>query len=252
VETLTILTNEAIARGVYQLVLEGAYPLAEPGQFACVYLGDGSRLLPRPLGVCAQQGRRVTFVYAVAGGGTLSLSRRQPGARLRVGPPSGRGFRMEAALARGGATLVAGGVGAAPLLLLAETFRRRGPKGFQLRAVLGFRDEIFLTRGFERICDNLEVATETGAAGVRGTALDVLRQDLTPWEHLFGCGPRPMLEALAALAQAHGVPLQISLEERMGCGYGACLACVCDTVAGHKKICEDGPVFDGEAVLWHG
>jgi dihydroorotate dehydrogenase electron transfer subunit len=177
-----------------------------------------------------------------------------PGTRLRVSAPLGNGFDTDPPGGMTRATLVGGGLGAAPLLSLAEALAAKGSP--PVRAVLGFGREPFLTREFEDLCDETLVATEDGSAGFRGDVVSLLKE--TPFmggEHMFACGPAPMLRALSRFAGGQGTPLQASLEERMGCGYGACLGCVCNTAGGEtavtrRRVCRDGPVFDGREVVW--
>ncbi|MDR3295000.1 MAG: dihydroorotate dehydrogenase electron transfer subunit [Clostridiales Family XIII bacterium] len=292
-----ILSNAEIARTIYRMEFEimdedgNSYPAPAPGQFINVYLTGGRMLLPRPFSVCDSAAGRLTLVYGAVGAGTRALAGFAPGERIRVGPPAGNGFDVAAAgtaAGRGRIVLVGGGVGAAPLLLLARRIREtldggdaeisggmtfggaasatgvvsgvnatyappaRSPA---LHAVLGYRSEPFLVSAFEKYCDQTDVATDDGASGFHGTAVDLLKeQTLTGGEFFFACGPRVMLRALARFAGGQGIPLQVSLEERMGCGYGACLGCACKVASPaeiqHRKVCKDGPVFNGSEVVW--
>jgi dihydroorotate dehydrogenase electron transfer subunit len=251
-----ILENEAIAGGVYRMVLAGGAgtdpPL--PGQFVNVYLNDASRLLPRPISVCDRSAERLTLVYGAVGAGTRQMASYARGTRLRVGPPAGRGFDPGAAQGASRVSLVGGGLGAAPLLFLARALRAAGVRS--LRAVLGYGSETFLTSAFEAHCDALHIATDDGRTGFRGSAVELLKElPLAGGEYFFACGPSPMLRSLSRFASGQGIGLQLSLEERMGCGYGACLGCVCK-IAGEKeafvnrRVCRDGPVFNGNEVIW--
>ena len=238
-----ILENREIARKIFRLRVSRpkGESRPEPGQFVNVYLNDESRLLPRPLSVCDWEPGCLTLVYAVAGQGTEQLSTYARGTPLRVSAPLGNGFRLRGV---DRAVLVGGGLGVAPLLYLGKTLVNRMP----LRTVLGFRSEPFLVKNFPGI---VEVATNDGSAGFHGTVTDLLSETgAAPGAGLFACGPRPMLRALAGFSQKRGLSLQVSLEERMACGYGACLGCVCKTKSGRRKVCEDGPVFDGGEVVW--
>jgi dihydroorotate dehydrogenase electron transfer subunit len=251
---------EAIATDVYSMALAikdetgSRYPAPLPGQFVNVYLNDASRLLPRPISVCDWSEDRLTLVFGAVGAGTRQMASCARGAVLRVGPPAGRGFDTDAARGMSRVTLVGGGLGAAPLLFLADALRRAGAP--PLRAVLGFGGEAFLTRAFAARCDALHIATEDGRKGFHGNAVDLLKElPLAGGECFFACGPSPMLRALSRFAGGQGIPLQVSLEERMGCGYGACLSCVCklagaDAVFASRRVCRDGPVFDGSEVIW--
>jgi dihydroorotate dehydrogenase electron transfer subunit len=255
-----LLRREAIATDVYRIILSieenngPQYPAPAPGQFVNVYLSDASRLLPRPISVCDWSKGRLTLVFCSVGAGTRQMASYEPGMRLRVGPPAGRGFDAGAAREGTRVTLVGGGLGVAPLLFLAGTLRAAG--AVSLRAVLGYKSEPFLVSDFEACCDETRVATDDGSAGYCGSALDLLRElPLAGGEGLFACGPAPMLRALSRFAGGQGLPLQVSLEERMGCGYGACLGCVCrlagaDGAFVSRRVCRDGPVFDGSEVVW--
>ena len=239
-----IINNREIARGVFSMRLKPPddYPCPAPGQFVCVYLNDESRLLPRPFSVCDREASGLlTLVYAVAGGGTKILSGYGSGTVIRVSTPMGNGFKTDGFRK---CVLVGGGVGAAPLLYLSGKLAGTT----QARAILGFRNEPFLADAFHCAVD---VATDDGSAGFRGTVLDLLKKTgIADDEYIFACGPKPMLRALARFAEGRG-ELWVSLEERMGCGYGACMGCVCGTKGGSRKVCEDGPVFDGREVIWH-
>jgi dihydroorotate dehydrogenase electron transfer subunit len=196
----------------------------------------------------------LTLVFGAVGAGTRALASYAPGTALRVGPPEGRGFDPSALRGRSRATLVGGGLGAAPLLFLARALRLAGE--VRVRAVLGYESEAFLARDFEARCDELHIATEDGSEGFCGTAVGLLKElPLAGGEMFFACGPAPMLRALSRFASGQGIPAQVSLEERRGCGYGACLGCVCK-LAGeeaafvNRRVCRDGPVFDGSEVIW--
>jgi len=240
-----ITQNTEIARGIFELRLQlpAGYPRPEPGQFVNLYLKDASLLLPRPISVCGCAGGALTLVYAVAGRGTEMISGYGVGSKIRISTPLGRGF---AASGTGPSLLVGGGVGVPPLLFLAEELAAQGRA--DLRAVLGFRSRPFLAGEFR--CA-VEVATDDGSVGFKGNAVELLAgSDIPTGTRIFACGPKPMLRSLARFASARGLTLQVSLEERMGCGYGACVGCVCKTVSGNRKVCEDGPVFDASEVIW--
>jgi dihydroorotate dehydrogenase electron transfer subunit len=221
-----------------------------PGQFVNVYLNDASRLLPRPISVCDYAEGTLTLVFGAVGAGTRRMASCAHGTALRVSAPLGKGFDADAARA----TLVGGGLGAAPLLFLADALHRAGAA--QVRAVLGFAGEPLLLSEFAARCDTLHIATDDGSAGFHGTATELLKElPLAGGERFFACGPAPMLRALARFASGQGMPLQVSLEERMGCGYGACLGCACKLAhergaVVNRRVCTDGPVFDGSEVIW--
>jgi dihydroorotate dehydrogenase electron transfer subunit len=255
-----IARNEGVATGVHRMVLRvnaGAgtpYKAPEAGQFVNIYLNDAGRLLPRPISACDWSDGRLTLVYGAVGAGTRQMAAYEPGTRLRVSAPLGNGFDTGAARVTRRATLVGGGLGAAPLLLLADALRRSPAP--VIRAVLGFAGEPFLLREFEERCDEVLIATDDGSAGFHGNAVDLLKElPVSGGDSVFACGPAPMLRALSRFAGGQGIPLQVSLEERMGCGYGACLGCACniagaEEVFAHRRVCRDGPVFDGREVIW--
>jgi dihydroorotate dehydrogenase electron transfer subunit len=254
-----IVENEGIATDVHRMTLTfdgagaAAYPAPAPGQFVNVYTGDGAMLLPRPISVCDWSDGRMTLVFGSVGAGTRRIAALRSGAALRVSTPLGVGFDISAAQGRP-CTLIGGGLGAAPLLFLAKALRLGG--WARIRAVLGYSSEPFLAREFEEICDETHVASDDGAAGFHGTAVGLLKElPIEGGDAFFACGPAPMLRSLSRFAGGQGIPLQVSLEERMGCGYGACLGCTCklageEAAVVNRRVCRDGPVFNGSEVIW--
>jgi dihydroorotate dehydrogenase electron transfer subunit len=244
IEFLEIIDNHPIVDGIYKLNLKlpPGYPCPLPGQFVNLYLNNKSLLLPRPISVCDWIEDVLTLVYAVVGKGTEIISGYKAGTIMRCSTPMGNGFSIEG----GPYLLIGGGVGIPPLVYLSKHL----PEKSELRVLLGYRSEPFLTGDFP--C-TVEVATDGGLEGFKGTVIDLLSQTgVADDAKLFACGPRPMLKALTSFAQERGLALQISMEERMGCGYGACVGCICKTVEGNRKVCEDGPVFQGNEVVWDG
>ncbi len=246
-----ILEHEEMAKGIVSLWLDAA-PIAEaarPGQFLSVYMDDSAHLLPRPLSLCETDPERgrVRLVFRVAGEGTKAFSLLSPGDELRVLGPLGNGFPLDK---KGKVLIAGGGIGIPPMLALSEALNC----GKDI--VLGYRDELFLKSEFEA-CGNVYVATENGSAGVRGTVLDAIRENGLKADVIYACGPRPMLRAVKEYAAANGMECYISMEERMACGIGACLGCVCGspdidehTNVHKKRVCRDGPVFEaGEVIL---
>jgi len=242
-EFAVVLDQKEIACDIYSLWLltEKTAEQAGPGQFLSVYCRDGSRLLPRPLSICEvdrAQGR-LRLVYRTAGRGTEEFSHLKAGDRLEILGPLGNGFP----LGDGRALLLGGGIGIPPMVQLAKEL-----KG-EVQIVAGYRDELFLKEELEA-AGTLYIATEDGSAGIRGNVLDVVREKHLSAEVIYACGPRPMLAAVKEYAEKEGILCYLSMEERMACGIGACLACVCRTkeVDGHtnvhnKRVCKDGPVF---------
>ena len=246
-EKATVLGCEEIGTRIFSLRLETRQIAAEarPGQFVSVYCSDASRLLPRPISVCeADAGAGVLRLgFRIAGKGTQEFSRLCSGDKVDLAGPLGNGFSLE--MGEGKRILaVGGGIGIPPML---ETAKRLASGGQDVTAVLGYRDEVFLRDEFPCRCI---VATEDGSCGTRGNVLDAIRAGKLEADVIFACGPAVMLRAIAAYAREHGILCQVSMEEKMACGIGACLSCVCKSkeIDAHsqvknKRICTEGPVF---------
>lgn len=243
-----VLSQRQIGTGIYSMELEAGEIAdeAKPGQFISLYCREGSRLLPRPISICEIEKERkiLRIVYRVAGKGTEEFSGYREGDMVEILGPLGNGFP----LTEKKSFLIGGGIGIPPMLQLAKQL------SCEKEIVLGYRDELFLKEEFERY-GNVTVATEDGSAGVKGNVLDAIRERGLMADVLFACGPTPMLKAVKAYAAENGIEAWISLEERMACGVGACLACVCKstdvdehTHVHNKRICKDGPVFRAEEV----
>lgn len=250
-ETALILEQAEIAEGIYSMWLRTEWIAKEaaPGQFISVYCREGSRLLPRPISICEvdREKNAVRIVYRVVGEGTREFSRMTAGMGLSVIGPLGNGFPLEAAKGKR-VFLIGGGIGIPPILELAKQLE--GEK----QVIAGYRSELFLTDELEKY-GKLYLATEDGSAGTKGTVLDAVRENGLEADVLFACGPTPMLRALKEYAKEQGIEAWISLEEKMACGIGACLACVCKTKekdshsnVNNQRICKDGPVFLAEEV----
>ncbi|MDR1136507.1 MAG: dihydroorotate dehydrogenase electron transfer subunit [Clostridiales Family XIII bacterium] len=258
-----IASNRRIAEDVLrmELIYKDA-ALAAPGQFINIYLREKNLLLPRPISVCDAADGALTLVYGVVGAGTRAMADYAPGSVLRVGAPCGNGFNVSDARGFGRVTLIGGGIGVPPLLMLAKALKTETDAS--VRAVLGFKSETFLADEFRTCCDETLIATEDGSEGFHGNVLELLKEEnLNPGgDYFYSCGPLMMLRALSRFAGGQGIPLQVSLEARMGCGYGACKACICvvgsrqseglaaETATVNKRICVDGPVFFGNEVIW--
>ncbi len=247
-EDAIIIRQEKIATDVYSMWLrtEQIAGLAKPGQFVALYCMDGSRLLPRPISICEidKKDHAIRLVYRVAGKGTKEFSDRHTGAQLRVVGPLGNGYPKKSRKA----LLLGGGIGIPPILQLAKEL------DCEKNIVLGYRDELFLEEEF-RAQGSVYIATEDGSLGTPGNVLDAIRENGLDGEIIYACGPMPMLRAVKAYAAEHGMECWISLEERMACGIGACLGCVCKSVkkdahthVNNKRICTEGPVFRAEEV----
>ena len=248
-ELSTVLSQESIAAGIYSLVLRVSF--AEevlPGQFVSLYSRDASRLLPRPISICESSSEEGTIrlVYRIAGAGTSEFSKLIAGEKIEVLGPLGNGFPVKE-YAESRVLLVGGGIGIPPLLSCA---RKLTNKTF----AVGYRSETYLLADLESEAD-VHVSTEDGSLGTPGNVIDAIKADDVKADVIFSCGPKPMLRALKAYAAEIGIPCYVSMEERMACGIGACLACVCRTtgIDGHShvhntRICKDGPVFLAEEV----
>ena len=248
-ESTTVISQEDLGDDICSLWIrtDRICEEARPGQFLSLYCSDGSRLLPRPISICEirREDRALRLVYRKAGAGTEEFSRLSAGDSLTVLGPLGNGFPME-----GGRTLVVGGgIGVPPLLELA----RQLPG--EVTLVMGYRSRTYLEKELREAAP-LYIATEDGSSGTRGNVIDAIRENQLTADTVYACGPLPMLRALKAYAREHGMKLWVSMEERMACGIGACLACVCrseetdgHTMVHNKRICAEGPVFDAEEVV---
>ena len=226
--------------------------VAEAGQFVHIKCGH-SRQLRRPISISSVDGDKLTIVFEVRGAGTRWLASRNIGRRVDILGPLGRGFsEIDRA---GGVIIVGGGIGAAPMLNASKFAKIPGRK---VAAVLGFRSQenVILTDEFDAVCDGLVTMTDDGSAGLRGNVSDPLEALLQTGDYstVLACGPRPMLSAVAKICAAHNTYCEVSLEERMGCGVGACVVCACLTHGGEKmsRVCKDGPVFNASEVVWNG
>lgn len=241
-----ILSQTCIGTGIYDLRLEAGEiaRTAKPGQFVTLYPQDGSRILPRPISICETEGDVLRLIYRVVGEGTKEFASRKAGEALALMGPLGNGFPLEEKKA----FLIGGGIGIPPMLELAKRLN------CEKQMILGYRDEKFLCSEFEPY-GRVYPATEDGSAGTKGTVMDAIRENGLEADVIYACGPKPMLGAVKAYAEEQNITAWISMEERMACGIGACLACVCASkeVDGHshvhnKRVCKDGPVFDAREV----
>ena len=256
----TITYQAETAPGIFDLRLYVPEMAAEavPGQFADLYCADASRLLPRPIslaGIDRERGE-IRLVYRVSGAGTAEFSGYRAGDAVTVLGPLGNGFPLGETADRP-VLLVGGGIGIPPLLAAARALREAQPDR-PVTAVLGYADgQTFLRDEFAGLCEVM-TATEDGSIGVHGNVLDVLRGMTVPADScVFACGPAPMLKALQAHTEERGLRCWLSLEERMACGVGACLACVCRTKetdehsqVKNRRVCREGPVFRAEDVVF--
>lgn len=249
-----VLSNRCIAQGVYELRLNwGETPAVQPGQFVHIKIpGDSGRILRRPISICRMQGQVMTLVYQIAGEGTRLLALVFPGQQLDCMGPLGQGFPVEQTVRR--AAVVGGGIGAAPLLELAAVNSQ-----ITFDIYLGFRtaELAYAVEEFAK-CGTVHLYTDDGSLGEKGFATEGLRRALREkdYQAVYACGPQPMLKSLQQVTNGSGIPCYASLEERMACGVGACLGCVCKikTDGGwhHQRVCADGPVFLLSEVIFDG
>lgn len=253
-EICRVAQQTRLGEGLYETVLEAPQiaAAAQCGQFVHIACGEGN-LLRRPISICRAAADKLTVVYQVKGEGTRWLAERQEGDTLDVLGPLGHGFDVAALGAS--PVLIGGGIGVPPML---QTAVCAAQAGAQPRAVLGFRNQgaVILEEAFRAVCETF-VTTDDGSYARHGFVTDVLKEQLADATGVAACGPKPMLRAIAALAREAGVPCQVSMEERMGCGIGACLVCACELKlkdgqqgVRYGHVCKDGPVFDAEEVVW--
>ena len=237
-----ILANEPLTATVWRMVLGGDTQwITAPGQFVDIAL-EG-RYLRRPISVCDYDATTLTLIYKVVGEGTAQMSRMAAGGELDLLTGLGNGFDVHNAAQR--PLLVGGGVGIPPLYGLAKRLTAQGKR---VTAVLGFNreSEIFLAEEFWALGVEVIIATADGSAGLKGLVTDGMAA-VSDYTYLYTCGPEPMLKAVYSACKTSG---QFSFEERMGCGFGACMGCSCKTKYGNKRICKDGPVLEKEEIVW--
>ena len=235
-----IKENQMLVPGVYRMRLAGdTSAITAPGQFVNIQL-DG-HYLRRPISVCDVEGDVLTIIYKVVGKGTGEMSR-MTGGKLDILTGLGNGYDLEAAGER--PVLLGGGVGVPPMYKLAKELIARGVVP---TVILGFNkaEEIFYEEEFKALGCKTMVTTVDGSYGIKGFVTDALAQ--VEYTHFYTCGPEPMLKAVYRASTTSG---QMSFEERMGCGFGACMGCSCQTLTGYKRICKDGPVMRKEEIKW--
>lgn len=261
--TAAIIRQDSLADGIFDMRIKAPQIAAEaiPGQFVSLYSKDGSRMLPRPISLCGidREKGELRLVYRVAGAGTKEFSGLKAGDAIEVMGPLGNGFTIKP---DSRVLLVGGGIGIPPMLELAKAISREhaaaqngNPAGGLVQSILGYRDShLFLKEEFEAY-GPVHVATEDGSRGTKGNVLDAICRKGLQADIIYACGPTPMLRALKAYGAEHGIQCWLSLEEKMACGVGACLACVCGSteVDSHsqvhnKRVCKDGPVFLAEEI----
>ncbi len=237
---LEVSENVSLNENVFKMTLMGdVSDITSPGQFINIKL-DGL-FLRRPISVFDKTDSTVTVIYKVVGKGTKQLSGTKTGTKLSVLTGLGNGY--DTTLSGDRPLLIGGGVGVPPLYLLAKTLLTEGKK---VSVILGFntKSEVFAEEYFKKLGCDVKVTTVDGSYGIKGFVTNAIDGDYT---YFYTCGPEPMLKAVYKATQTSG---QFSFEERMGCGFGACMGCSCKTVTGYKRICKDGPVLKKEEILW--
>ena len=247
-ENAVVISQEMLADGIFSMWLRTeAAQTAVPGQFISMYTNDGTKLLPRPISICeidkAEGALRVVYRVTGENTGTKQFSEAKAGDVIPVIGPLGNGFPLEKAEGKK-AFLMGGGIGVPPILELSKQLN------CEKQIVMGYRDaNTFLKEQFDAN-GSVYISTEDGSVGTKGNVMDAIRENGLSADIIYACGPTPMLRAIKNYAEENGIECYISLEERMACGIGACLACVCKskekdhhTNVNNKRICKDGPVF---------
>ncbi len=236
----TIIENVPLTRDVWRMRLRGdTSAITAAGQFVNIQL-DGL-FLRRPISVCDCEGDVLTLIYKVVGKGTAQMAKMSAGESLDVLTGLGNGYDIS--LAGEHPLLIGGGVGVPPLYMLAKKLRARG---LRVSVILGFNteSEIFCREDFLALGCEVKVTTVDGSYGTKGFVTDAMDGN---YSYFYTCGPEPMLKAVYRASKTSG---QMSFEERMGCGFGACMGCSCKTLTGNKRICKEGPVMKKEEILW--
>lgn len=252
-EIVKVISQERLADGIYSMWLQTTDIArdAQAGQFISLYCQDKSALLPRPISICQVDKVKSTLriVYRVVGKGTEEFSKYEKGQEIPVLGPLGNGFFKKDK----SAMLIAGGIGIPPMVELAKELKESGVS--DIKIVAGYRDSQMFLRDELSEYGMVYVATEDGSFGTKGNVINAIEENGLSAEVIYSCGPTPMLRAVKEFGIKNQIETQISMEERMACGIGACLACVCTSseVDSHshvhnKRICADGPVFYAEEV----
>ena len=246
-ETAKVLSQECIATGIYSMWIETLTAKeAKPGQFISVYTKNDAKLLPRPISICEINDEKTALriVYRTVGYGTKEFSEYNAGDAITVLGPLGNGFPK----GKEKAILIGGGIGIPPMLQLAKELE------CEKTIVVGYRDELFLNDELSKY-GNVVIATEDGSAGTKGNVIDAIKEQGVEGDVIYACGPMPMLRGIKGYSAENEITAYISLEEKMACGVGACLGCVCKSKekddhskVNNKRICADGPVFNAEDV----
>ena len=249
-EIAVVLSQESIGAGIYSMWLK--CPLvatdAKEGQFISLYCHDGAKILPRPISICEinKEEGTLRLVYRVVGGGTEEFSTYSEGTEIEILGPLGNGFTLQSEKS---AMLIAGGIGIPPMVQTARRLKEEGCKDINI--VVGYRNaETFLVEELSAY-GNVIIATEDGSLGTKGNVMNAIEANGVKADVIYSCGPTPMLRAIKEYAIANDIEAYVSMEEKMACGIGACLACVCKSKdvdhhshVNNKRVCKDGPVFN--------
>lgn len=251
-ELCTVLSNNRLTDSLYSLTLQGAKiaALANPGQFIHIKCGDGN-FLRRPISICDVEGDMLRIIFEIKGAGTKWLSKQGPKHTLDVLGPCGHGFSIGDA--GDSPVFIGGGIGVPPMLYAMKAAKNNGAKP---EAILGFRNKsaVILENEFQEL-GTVHLATDDGSYGEKGFVSGILRKQPSSYSAVYCCGPRGMLRALAQICEENKLFCEVSMEERMGCGIGACLVCAIKTKTdasepAFKHVCKDGPVFRSSEVVW--
>ena len=255
-----VLKNDLITDDVYDLHLHAPEQVqkAKVGQFLSIYTGSEAMLLPRPLSICEIDTKNGVFrvVYKAIGAGTQNIASFKPGDQARLLGAHGSSYKITDGHKK--FAIVGGGLGVPPMLALAQKIRAEVPEA-KISVFLGFRskEQVILDKDFETVADEVHVATDDGSFGTKGNAIELLRaHGGSNADTLFGCGPHIMLKFLFKFADEFNLPCHVSIEERMACTVGACLACVCKIVwdspegFAYRRVCSTGPVFNAKELVW--
>ena len=238
-----IIFKREIAPNQIELILKNKRLAEEarPGQFVHIAIENGANILRRPISICDSFMENTRIIFEIKGEGTKWLASREEGDVLTLMGPLGNGFTQYPGKR---AFVIGGGIGTFPLYKLTKMLDK--PEIF-----LGFRnkDMVVMEQEFS-MAGNLHIATDDGSYGHHGFAIELAEKEIDKCDVIYACGPKPMLKAVKALAEKYGKKAEISMEERMGCGIGACLVCVCKTTTGNRQVCLQGPVFDSEEVVF--